>query len=84
MLIGRCEVITPIDFEFTRSKGKVTRVTFVKKCVNMDFAHYLENWLSRAFIFHMPIGLDDNTSLDNFKFSRSKAKDIWSRLRSTM
>jgi len=28
--IGLSKDKTPIDFEFTRSKGKVTRVTFVK------------------------------------------------------
>ena len=30
MLIGLSEDKTPIDFVFTRSKSKITRVTFVK------------------------------------------------------
>jgi len=41
MLNGLGEDMTPIDFEFTRSKGKVTRFTYVKN-VNMFFVHYLE------------------------------------------
>jgi len=43
----------------TRSKGKVTTVTFI------------------AFIFHLLIGLGDNTIPDLFKFTRSKVKVVW-------
>jgi len=35
-----------IDFGFTRSKVKVTRVTLVKKMVS---THYLENYLLQSF-----------------------------------
>jgi len=37
MLTGLGEDMAPIDFEFTLSNGKVTRVTFVEKNVNMVF-----------------------------------------------
>jgi len=50
--------IVPFDFEFTISKGMVTRVTFVNVMV---FAHYL---YPRPFIFHMMIGLGENMSPD--------------------
>ena len=55
MLIGLGEDMAPIDFEFTRSKGKVTSVTFFlkKKRKHMVFAHYLENNLSQSvYISH--------------------------------
>jgi len=38
MLFGLVEDMTTIDFRYTRSKAKVTRVLFVKQW----FAHYLE------------------------------------------
>jgi len=47
MLIGIGGDMSPFDFEFTRSKGKVTSVTFVKKYINMVFA--FENCLSQSF-----------------------------------
>jgi len=39
MLIGLGKDMTPIDFGITMSKGNVTRVTFLKRNVNMVFAH---------------------------------------------
>ena len=47
MPIGIGGDMTPFDFLFTMSKSKVTRVTFVKKDVNMVFA--LGNCLSQSF-----------------------------------
>jgi len=54
MLIGHGEDITPISFELTWSKGKLTRVTYVKNYVNMVFAYYLENCLSQSFVISHP------------------------------
>ena len=56
MLIG--EDKNHIDLEFTRSKIKVTRVTFVLKNKN-DFTPYLENFYHTAFIFPMLIGFGE-------------------------
>jgi len=47
MLIGLGEDKKPIEFGFTRLKGKVTRVSFVKN--KMFSAHYFENNLSQSF-----------------------------------
>jgi len=44
MLIGLGEDKTPFNFGLTRSKVKVTRVTFVEKV----YSHYLENYLSQS------------------------------------
>jgi len=33
--------------------------------------------VNKAFIFHMLIGLGDNTILDSFKLTRSKVKVRW-------
>jgi len=49
MLIGLDEDKTSIDFGFPRSMVQVTRVTIVKKNVNMVFAHDLEKYLSQSF-----------------------------------
>ena len=46
MLIG--EDKNSIDLQFTGSKVKVTRVTFVKN-IKMFSAHYLGNFLSQSF-----------------------------------
>jgi len=72
MLIGLGEAMTSFDFGFTRLKVKFTRVTFKK--VHMVSAHYLENYLPIAFIFHMLIGLDRDMTLNDIGVSRSKVK----------
>ena len=43
----------------------------------MVFAHYLENCLSQSFIFHMLIGLGEDTCPGVFKFTKSKVKVTW-------
>jgi len=73
MLIGIGGDMTPFDFEFTRSKSKVTRFTFVKKNMLTWFL-LLKTVYHRAFIFHMLIGLGENMISDVFKFTRSKVK----------
>jgi len=45
MLIGLKQDMASIDFGFTRSKVKVTRVLFVKSVS----AHFLENYLSQSY-----------------------------------
>ena len=45
MLIGLGKEMTPIDFEFTRSRSQVSLV----KNVNMVFVHYLDKYSSQSF-----------------------------------
>ena len=72
MQIGLDEDKNAIDFGFTRSKVKVTRVTFVKIC----FPHiFLRTICHKAFIFHMLIRLVEDMTNINFGFSRLKVKD---------
>jgi len=44
MLIGLGKDMTSINFEFSRSKVKVTKVNFVKKKVKTVSTQYLENY----------------------------------------
>jgi len=73
MLSGLVKDMTNIDFGFTRSKVKVTRVIFV----NMVSTHFLENYLSQSFYIkhadwswwrHGPIHIEVTKS--NVKFRR--------------
>jgi len=67
--------MTLFDFEFTRSKGKVTRVAFAKKCRQSWFLLIiLRTVYHRAFIFHVMIGLGEITIPYVFNFTRSKVK----------
>jgi len=52
MLNGLGGEMTPVDFVFTMSKVKVTRVTFVKQCNN----GVLRTIYHRAIIFYVMIG----------------------------
>jgi len=61
MLIGLGKDMIPIDFGFTRSKVKVTRVLFVKQWFPLII---LRNIYHRAIIFHLLIGLDAMTPYD--------------------
>ena len=46
MLNGLGGEMTPVDFVFTMSKVKVTRVTFVKQCKN---GVLIETYLSQSY-----------------------------------
>jgi len=50
ILIGLSKNMTPIDFKFTRSKGKVTRVTFVKYYVTMVLHNIFRTVYHRALL----------------------------------
>jgi len=71
MLIGLDEDMNPTDFEFTRSKVKVTRVLFVKHSILLII---LRNIYHRAIIFHMLIGFGDSMDHYDFGFIRLKVK----------
>jgi len=58
MLFGRGKDMTPIDFGFTKSKAKVTRVLFVS-------AKFPDNYLSELS-FHMLIVVGEDMDLSIF------------------
>jgi len=60
-----------IDVGLTRSRVKVTRVTFVKKKYSVQ---YLENYLSHSFHIHVLIGFGENMTCIVFGFT-SLVKD---------
>ena len=59
MLIGLMKDMTPVDFVFTRSKVKVTRVTLKKKENCFLFMIY-RNVYHRSLILYMMIGLGED------------------------
>jgi len=69
---------TPIDFRLTRSKVKVTMVTFVKQCKHgFVSVHYLENCLSHGFhISHADWSWSENDPID-FQLNKSMVKVTW-------
>ena len=71
MLIDIDEDMTCIDFGFTRSKAKVTRVLFVKQWFLLII---LKNIYHRAIIFHMLIGLGEAMTPFDFGFTRFDVK----------
>ena len=62
--------MTPVDFVFTMSKVKVTRVTFVIQCKN----GVLRTIYHRAIIFYVMIGFHQNMTTIDSEFIRSKVK----------
>jgi len=77
VLIGLSGDKTPTDFGITRSKGKVSRVTFKKKCKDGFLLIALRTVYHKAFIFHMLIVLGENKSPGVFKLTRPKVKVTW-------
>ena len=71
MLISLGKNMTPIDFGFTRSTVKVTRVFFVKQWFLLII---LRNIYHRAVIFHMLLGLGNAMTPYDFWFTRFKVK----------
>ena len=69
MLIGIGGDMAPFDFVFTRSKGHF--------CKKNNIVWLLKTVDHRAFIFHMLIGLGENTISDVFMFTRSRVKVTW-------
>jgi len=65
MLIVIGDHENPVDFGFTRSKVKVTRVTFVKMLIMFSDHSPIRH---RAFIFHMLIGA--NMTCTDFGFTK--------------